>query len=96
MHKAKPVSSPLTGHFKLRSQQCPTSENEREQMSKIPYASTDHNLMYAMVYTKPNLAHSAGSSLMDSQISLRYNQDVLMFRNGKACVTWVHRCRHGK
>ena len=32
MHKAKPVSSPLAGHFKLSSQQY----KEKEEMDKVP------------------------------------------------------------
>ncbi|RVW27983.1 Retrovirus-related Pol polyprotein from transposon TNT 1-94 [Vitis vinifera] len=37
--KAKIVGSPLAGHFKLISKQCPTSEKENEEMSKVPYSS---------------------------------------------------------
>lgn len=37
MHKAKPVSSPLVGHFKLNSEQCPTSEKGKEEMYKVSY-----------------------------------------------------------
>ena len=32
MHKAKPVSTPLGGHFKLSSKQSPTSEKEKGEM----------------------------------------------------------------
>ena len=37
MDKAKPVNCPLVGHFKLRSSQCPTSDEEKNEMQKIPY-----------------------------------------------------------
>ena len=37
MDKAKPVNCPLAGHFKLRSSQCPTSDEEKNEMQKIPY-----------------------------------------------------------
>jgi hypothetical protein len=36
--KAKPMSSTLTGHLKLSSKQSPTSEKEKEEMKKVPYA----------------------------------------------------------
>ena len=36
MSKAKVVCSPLAGHFKLTSKQCPTSEKEKEEMRKFP------------------------------------------------------------
>ena len=60
MHKAKPVSSPLAGHFKLSSQQCPTSDKEKEEMDKVPYASAVGSLMYVMVCTRPDIAYSVG------------------------------------
>ena len=38
MRKAKAVCSPLAGHLKLNSEQCPTSEKDMKEMSKVPYA----------------------------------------------------------
>ncbi|KAG5549867.1 hypothetical protein RHGRI_014986 [Rhododendron griersonianum] len=60
MSKAKPVSCPLANHFKLSSKQCPTSEKDKAEMEKFPYASAVGSLMYAMVCTRPNLAHAVG------------------------------------
>ena len=58
MHKAKPVSTPLGGHFKLSSKQSPTSEKEKEEMKTTPYASAVGSLMYAMVCTSPDIAYA--------------------------------------
>ena len=60
MHKAKPVGSPFANHFKLSSKQCPTSEKDKEEMKKVPYASAVGSLMYAMVCTRPDIAHAVG------------------------------------
>ncbi|PKI76596.1 hypothetical protein CRG98_002905 [Punica granatum] len=60
MGNAKPISSPLASHFKLSSKQCLTSEKEKEEMKKVPYSSAVGNLMYAMVCTRPDIAHSIG------------------------------------
>ena len=60
MSKAKAICSPLVGHLKLSSKQCPTSEKDMKKMSKVPYASVFGSLMYAMVYTRPNIAHAVG------------------------------------
>ena len=60
MSNSKSVSTLLAGHFKLSSQQCPTSEKEKEEMKKIHYASAVGNLMYAMVCTRPDIAHAVG------------------------------------
>ena len=35
----KPVGSSLVNHLKLSSKQCPTSEKDKEEMKRIPYAS---------------------------------------------------------
>ena len=40
--------------------QCPTSEKDKEDMKKIPYASIIDSLMYAMVCTRPNIVHAIG------------------------------------
>ena len=60
MSNSKPISSPLAGHFKLSSKQCPASEKEKGEMQKIPYASAVGSLMYAMVCTRPDIAHAVG------------------------------------
>ena len=60
MSNSKPVSTLLACHFKLSSQQCPTSEKEKAEMKKIPYASAVGSLMYAMVCTRPDIAHAVG------------------------------------
>ena len=60
MTKAKAVCYPLTSHLKLSSKQCPTSEKDMKEMSKVPYASTIGSLMYAMVCNRPNIAYAIG------------------------------------
>ena len=58
MANAKVVSTPLANHFKLSTRQCPSTKEEVEDMSKVPYASAVGCLMYAMVCTRPDLAHA--------------------------------------
>ncbi|KAL6336537.1 hypothetical protein AAG906_025087 [Vitis piasezkii] len=52
MGKAKVVSSPLASHFKLSSRHSPSTDKEKEDMRRVPYAS-EGSLMYAMVCTRP-------------------------------------------
>ena len=59
MNEAKPMSTPLA-HFRLSKEQSPKTKEERDHMSKIPYALTIDNLMYAIVCTRPNIAHAMG------------------------------------
>ena len=60
INEAKPVSTPLGNHFKLNKEQSPKTEEERDHMSKVPYASAIDSLMYAMVCTGPDIAHAVG------------------------------------
>ena len=60
MSNAKPVGSPLADHFKLCSEQSPSSDEKKEKMQKVPYASAVGSLMYAMVYTRPDIAYAMG------------------------------------
>jgi hypothetical protein len=39
---------------------CPKTQEEIEYMSRVPYSSTVGSLMYAMVCTRPDIAHAVG------------------------------------
>ncbi|GJT19276.1 hypothetical protein Tco_0877982 [Tanacetum coccineum] len=58
MSSCKPVPTLLAPHFKLSSHECPKSEEDKEYMSRVPYSSAVGSLMYAMVCTRPDLAHA--------------------------------------
>ena len=60
MRYAKPVSTLLASHFKLRKNLCPSSREEKEEMEAVPYSSAVGSLMYAMVSTRPDIAHVVG------------------------------------
>eukprot|EP00253_Pinus_taeda_P001978 PITA_01978 len=45
---------------KLSSKQCPKTKEEEEDMSRVPYASAVSSLVYAMVYTRLDIAHAVG------------------------------------
>ena len=58
MENAKPISTPLANHFRLSTAQCPKTDDDVQDMSKIPYASVVGCLMYVMVCTRPDLAQA--------------------------------------
>ena len=60
MSKVNVVSTPLTPNFKLTEKDCPSSEKEIKEMDGVPYASAVGSLMYAMVCTRPDIAHAVG------------------------------------
>ncbi|XP_021301086.1 uncharacterized protein LOC110429389 [Herrania umbratica] len=45
---------------KFNLNQCPKNELEREQIRNIPHASTIGSLMYAQVYTRPDITFAVG------------------------------------
>ena len=53
---AKLVTTLLAAHFKLSSALCPQSDDEVDYMSRVPYSSVVGSLMYALVYSRPDLA----------------------------------------
>ena len=46
---------PVLQGVKLSTAQCPTSIEDREKMSVIPYASAIGSIMYAMLCTRPDV-----------------------------------------
>ena len=61
MSKTKKVSTPLEGHFKLSIKKCLTSEKDKEDMRKVPYASIVDSLIYVMVCTRLDIDHAVGA-----------------------------------
>ena len=52
----------------LNKSQCPNTKDERERMSKIPYASAIGSIMYAMLCTRPDVSYALS-------ITSRYQSD---------------------
>jgi hypothetical protein len=50
MNDVKTVSVPLASHFKISSSLCPSTKEEKEYMSRIPYANAVGSLMYGQTF----------------------------------------------
>eukprot|EP00253_Pinus_taeda_P003905 PITA_03905 len=71
---------------KLFDNQCPKTQEEEQDMSRVPYASAVDSLTYVMVCTRPDIAHVVG-------VLSRF-----MSKLGKehwTTVKWVFRYLHG-
>jgi hypothetical protein len=56
----KSVKVPIPVREKLTVEQCPKTWEEIEYMKHVPYANVVGSLMYAMVCTRPYIAHAVG------------------------------------
>ena len=54
----KPIYTPCASNNNLSVAFAPKSVEEKEYMSRVPYASAVGSLMYAIVCTRPDLAHA--------------------------------------
>jgi hypothetical protein len=63
MEEAKKGFLPMSHGIHLSKTQCPSTTDERERMSRLPYASAIVSIMYAMICTLPDIsyAHSVTS-----------------------------------
>jgi ATP-binding cassette subfamily B (MDR/TAP) protein 1 len=58
MSQGKPVSTSLAAHFRLSTSSGLVDTEEEKYMSTVPYACAVGSLMYAMVCTRPDIAHA--------------------------------------
>ena len=58
MENSKRGHMPMSHGVYLSKKMSPKNEDERIRMSRIPYASTIGSIMYAMLYTRPDVAYT--------------------------------------
>ena len=62
MQECKLVKVPVPVGIRISTKQCPKTQEEKQDMSHVPYASVVGRLMYAMVCTRPDISHAVGVS----------------------------------
>ena len=60
MSSCKPVDTHVSKGKALSLNMCPKNPQEREEMSRVPYASAVRSLMYAMMCTRPDICFVVG------------------------------------
>eukprot|EP00253_Pinus_taeda_P034539 PITA_34539 len=60
MQDSKSVKVPIPVGVKLSIEQCPKTQEQEKDMFRVPYASAVGSLMYAMVFTRLDIAHAVG------------------------------------
>ena len=58
MEEAKKGFLPMSHGIKLSKTQCPSTTDEREHMSRVPYALAIGSIMYAMICTRPDVSYA--------------------------------------
>ncbi|KAK9003912.1 hypothetical protein V6N11_018806 [Hibiscus sabdariffa] len=58
MEESKRGFLPMRHGISLSKEMCPSTPQERERMSQIPYASAIGSIMYAMICTQPGLSYA--------------------------------------
>ena len=58
MEQAKKGFLPMSHGIHLSKTQCPSTTNERDRMSRVPYASAIGSIMYAMISTHPDVSYA--------------------------------------
>ena len=58
MENSKKGYLPIGHGINLSKRDCPTTPQERERMSRVPYASVVGSIMHAMTCTRPDVAYS--------------------------------------
>ena len=60
MQDSKPMDTPVKKSLSLSFDMCPKTPEEKEKMSRVPYASAVRSLMYAMMCTHPDICYVVG------------------------------------
>ena len=60
MSDCKPVQTPLPPKLVLSHSMSPSSQEEKDLMSEVPYLSAVGSLQYLAIMTRPDIAHSVG------------------------------------
>ena len=60
MEGGKALMTPLPSYVKLSKLDCPQSNEEKDEMDKLPYAFACGSLMYAMIATRTDIACAVG------------------------------------
>ena len=62
MQDSKRGFLPMSHGISLSKTQCPTTQDERDRMRKIPYASAIGFIMYTMLCTRPDVSYTLSTT----------------------------------
>ncbi|KAL9263744.1 Retrovirus-related Pol polyprotein from transposon TNT 1-94-like protein [Drosera capensis] len=88
MQDCKPGDTPVAKGDKFSLNQCPKNGFETKEMEKTPYVSAVGSLMYAQVYTRPDLAYIVG--ILDRYLS---NPGIDHWKAAKRVILYLQRTK---
>ncbi|KAL4282170.1 hypothetical protein GQ457_03G015050 [Hibiscus cannabinus] len=80
MEESKRGFLPVRHGISLSKEMCPSTPQERERMSQIPYASAIGSIMYAMICTRPDLSYALS---MTSRYQANPGEGVVSSKSSK-------------
>ena len=82
LENANPVTTPMDPGMRLSKSQSPTTEEEKDDMTNVPYRELIGSLMYAAVATRPDIAHAitALSQFLENPGRVHWQAEALRFR----------------
>eukprot|EP00253_Pinus_taeda_P036443 PITA_36443 len=89
MQDSNRVKVPILVGVRLSIEQCPKTQEEEEDMSRVPYASVVSSLMYAMVCTRPDIAHVVGVLNWVGDLDQRRSTSGYVFNLFGGAVSWM-------
>ena len=60
MQDSKPMDTLVDKSLSLSRDMCPKTLEEKEKMSRVPYASVVGSLIYAIMCTRPDICYAVG------------------------------------
>ncbi|KAK8578787.1 hypothetical protein V6N13_142071 [Hibiscus sabdariffa] len=88
MEESKRGFLPMRHGISLSKEMCPSSPQERERMSQIPYASAIGSIMYAMICTQPDLSYALSMSSRYQENPDSRSQSGFVFCLNGGAVSW--------
>jgi hypothetical protein len=90
MKNCKPISTSHETRLKLTKNQSPRSNQQSQKMAEIPYKSIVWSLMYVMVCTQQDIAHSMGvvsQYLANLRVTHRFAIKIIMHHLKRPSIT---------
>ncbi|KAK2978083.1 hypothetical protein RJ640_001501 [Escallonia rubra] len=86
MHNSKPIDTLMDKACTLTTDQCPKNDEEKNRMSKVPYAAAVGSMMYAMLCTRPDICYAVGMGADRDERRSTSGGAISWYSKKKSCI----------